>query len=82
MAPIRCRAVDYEDVNYRLNPGSWWRQLNVMDGLSASHRRNPSVEAKAMRDRLANHFVAAEGEVDWQYNSIRDEVDRVVGDLH
>lgn len=76
------RAVDSEDVNYRLIPGSWRRDPHGLAGPSASRSRNPSNDAKAMRDKLATHFVSAEGEVDWQYNSIRDEVDRVVAGLH
>lgn len=76
------RAVDSEDVNYRLIPGSWRRGPQGLVGLNSCRSRNASNEAKAMRDRLATHFMSAEGEVDWQYNSIRDEVDRIVEGLH
>lgn len=57
-----------QEVNGKITPGSWrgsenWRSIPRTN-------RNPTTEAKLIRDRFAAYFSSDAGSVEWQLNSI------------
>lgn len=63
--------VDRYDNVGRLIPGEWRRQER-MDEANAveTHNFNMSVNAKLIREELAQYFISVDGELPWQYQQI------------
>ena len=62
-------AVDMELEAGSLVPGAWRQELNL-DSLQRNSQRNASQYAKEMRNKLADYFLTAEGELPWQYKYV------------
>lgn len=77
MAPGSC---DSEDIDYRVVPGDWRHEDNLT-GLLPTTARNSTNISKTMRDNLSHYFMTSDGEVSWQYERTRSEVENVLSGL-
>lgn len=64
---------DSEDADHNIIGGDW-RHDETMPGLSAQQGRNFSYRAKRMREDMSHYFLSDEGEVQWQYARVRNQV--------
>lgn len=71
---------DTEDINYKLVPGEW-RQEEGLTELRATSARNSSNTSKTNRDNLSYYFLTEHGEVSWQYERTRSEVQEILDTL-
>lgn len=62
------RYVDHEDADHRRVPGCW-RAENELDSVQRSTSKNPTQQARLLRDKLANHFVSSRGQLSGQYEA-------------
>ena len=61
--------VDSEDANHQLVEGAW-RMEGILQSVSMSRARNPSVEAKKQREALCQYFISPAGSVSWQADMV------------
>ena len=64
--PLPPNFVDREHQNHAMVPGAWRDQEPQMLGLQVGQVRNPSRDAKAVRNYLANYYSSDAGAVPWQ----------------
>lgn len=58
--------VDIEDANHGITEGDWRRNVATMTPLQPTRERNPTTEAKEIRDAMASYFTSDAGSVPWQ----------------
>ena len=64
--PVSANLIDREDQDYDLIPGTWRNQENLLHRLVAEQGRNPTGQAKAIRNFLAYYYASEAGSVPWQ----------------
>lgn len=65
---------DYEDVHGILHKGIWRSEVTEASSLSEISKlssNNHSKTAQAYRQRVADYFLSAQGELPWQYDYVR-----------
>lgn len=80
--PVPPHHLDREDNNREVIPGAWREQPNLMENLLAEQARNPTREAKALRNYLGYYYASPAGSVPWQERLLypRGRPDHVGGD--
>ena len=80
--PVPHHHLDHEDINGEVIQGTWREQPNLMENLLAEQARNPTREAKALRNYMGRYYASAAGSVPWQERLLypRGRPDHVGGD--
>ena len=62
--------VDNEDADHNVIPGTWRQEQVILEGLYNARGQNPSRQAKAVRDYLAQYYTSEAGAVPWQEDRV------------
>lgn len=64
--------VDSEDASGNIIPGEWRRnEQNALRDIPPTSTHRATTNAYRQRDKLADYFLTAPGEVPWQYEYVR-----------